>query len=88
MLKAARKNAPSGLTIHSAGAGGIIVAFIDAFNGLDGSLLIAAGAVVVIILLFVYRSPILWAFPIVAPCWRSGRRRSSSTGWPRTGRSP
>ncbi|MFN2561862.1 MAG: MMPL family transporter [Jatrophihabitans sp.] len=65
VLKGARKNAPSGLTIHSAGAGGIIVAFIDAFSGLDGALLIAAGAVVVIILLFVYRSPILWAFPIV-----------------------
>ncbi len=65
VLKIARAGAPAGLTVHSAGAGGILVAFIDAFNGLDGALLLAAGLVVVVILLFVYRSPILWAYPIV-----------------------
>jgi RND superfamily putative drug exporter len=65
VLKAARKDAPQGLAIHSAGAGGILVAFIDSFAGLDGSLLISAGAVVVLILLFVYRSPVLWAFPLL-----------------------
>ena len=65
ILKVARADAPAGLTVHSAGAGGILVAFIDAFNGLDGALLLAAGLVVVVILLFVYRSPILWAYPIV-----------------------
>jgi RND superfamily putative drug exporter len=65
VLKAARQGAPAGLAVHSAGAGGILVAFIDAFSGLDGALLLSAGLVVVIILLFVYRSPILWAFPLV-----------------------
>ncbi len=65
VLKIARKDAPSGLAVHSAGAGGILAAFIDAFNGLDGALLLSAGLVVVFILLIVYRSPILWAFPIV-----------------------
>ena len=33
-------NAPPGLTVRSAGAGGLLVAFIDAFSGLDGSLLL------------------------------------------------
>ena len=32
--------------MHSAGAGGIIVAFIDSFQGLDGQLLLSAGLVV------------------------------------------
>jgi RND superfamily putative drug exporter len=65
LLKVARADAPKGLAIHSAGPGGIIVAFIDAFSGLDTNLLIAAGLVVVVILLIVYRSPIMWAYPIV-----------------------
>jgi RND superfamily putative drug exporter len=65
VLKIARDGAPPGLAVHSAGAGGVIVAFIDAFSGLDTNLLIAAGLVVVVILLIVYRSPIMWAYPIV-----------------------
>jgi putative drug exporter of the RND superfamily len=65
LLKAARDGAPAGLEVHSAGAGGVIAAFIDAFSGLDSTLLIAAGSVVVAILLVVYRSPILWAYPII-----------------------
>jgi RND superfamily putative drug exporter len=64
VLATARANAPDGLTIHSAGAGGLLAAFIDSFNGLDGSLLIAAGIVVILILLIVYRSPVLWFFPL------------------------
>lgn len=64
ILELARHDAPSGLAVHSAGAGGLLVAFIDAFDGLDGSLLIAAGVVVILILLVVYRSPILWFFPL------------------------
>jgi RND superfamily putative drug exporter len=64
VIAIAKAGAPDGLVVHSAGAGGIIVAFIDAFNGLDGALLLAAGLVVIVILLFVYRSPILWVFPL------------------------
>jgi putative drug exporter of the RND superfamily len=65
IVKAAKDGAPAGLVVHSAGAGGILVAFIDAFEGLDGQLLLAAGLVVIVILLFVYRSPILWAYPLI-----------------------
>ena len=64
VIKTAKANAPPGLVVHSAGPGGILVAFIDAFSGLDGALLLAAGLVVVVILLFVYRSPVLWFFPL------------------------
>jgi RND superfamily putative drug exporter len=64
VLKIARADAPAGLVIHSAGAGGLLVAFIDAFSGIDGALLLAAGIVVILILLVVYRSPVLWFFPL------------------------
>ncbi|WP_127784057.1 MMPL family transporter [Rhodococcus sp. X156] len=52
------------LAVHSAGPGGLLVAFIDAFSGIDGVLLVAAGSVVIAILLVVYRSPVLWFFPL------------------------
>ena len=58
------RRAPGGLIVHSAGAGGLLVAFIDAFSGLDGTLLLSAGVVVIVILLVVYRSPVLWFFPL------------------------
>ena len=64
VLEIARKGVPSGLNVHSAGAGGILTAFIDSFSGLDGSLLVAAGIVVILILLVVYRSPVLWFYPL------------------------
>lgn len=64
VLVAARAGAPAGLAIHSAGPGGLLVAFIDSFSGIDGTLLLAAGVVVIAILLVVYRSPVLWFFPL------------------------
>jgi RND superfamily putative drug exporter len=64
ILAEARAGAPPGLVVHSAGAGGLLVAFIDAFKGIDGALLAAAGLVVIVILLIVYRSPFLWFFPL------------------------
>jgi RND superfamily putative drug exporter len=57
-------NNPAGLVVHSAGAGGLLVAFIDSFQGIDGKLIAIAGLVVVILLLLVYRSPVLWIFPL------------------------
>ncbi|PZS35388.1 MAG: hypothetical protein DLM58_03900 [Pseudonocardiales bacterium] len=64
VIDTARTGAPSGLSIHSAGPGGLLVAFVDSFNGIDGALLLAAGLVVILILLVVYRSPVLWFFPL------------------------
>lgn len=64
VLRVARSGAPDGLVVHSAGPGGLLVAFINAFSGIDGTLLIAAGVVVILILLVVYRSPVLWIFPL------------------------
>ena len=57
--------ADSGLAAHVTGPAGYASASSDAFAGIDGTLLIAAIAVVAVILLFTYRSPILWVLPLV-----------------------
>ncbi|MGC8512785.1 MAG: MMPL family transporter [Acidimicrobiales bacterium] len=64
VLALARAGVPRGVVVHSAGPGGLLVALIDSFSGIDGSLLAAAGLVVILILLVVYRSPVLWFFPL------------------------
>ncbi|MET3808082.1 RND superfamily putative drug exporter [Nakamurella sp. UYEF19] len=64
VIAAASAGLPAGLAVHPAGAGGLLVAFIGAFAGLDGTLLLAAGGIVILILLLVYRSPVLWFFPL------------------------
>ncbi|MEU2349203.1 MMPL family transporter [Modestobacter sp. NPDC049651] len=64
VLDIARAGAPDGLAVHSAGAGGLLVAFFDVFEEIDGVLLLAAGVVVIAILLVVYRSPVLWFVPL------------------------
>jgi RND superfamily putative drug exporter len=56
----------AGLSMHVAGPAGMAAAFGEAFEGIDGTLLVSALAVVIIILLLTYRSPILWLFPVVA----------------------
>jgi putative drug exporter of the RND superfamily len=64
VIKIAQTGDPAGLVAHSAGAGGLLVAFIDAFQGIDGKLLGIAGVVVIVLLLLVYRSPVVWVFPL------------------------
>ncbi len=50
---------PAGLEGYVGGPGGLIADFASAFAGIDGILLLVALAVVLVILLVVYRSPIL-----------------------------
>jgi RND superfamily putative drug exporter len=60
-LRAAVKTqvTPSGLTPYLTGPGGVTADFVTAFAGIDGILLVVALCVVFLILLVVYRSPIL-----------------------------
>jgi RND superfamily putative drug exporter len=55
----------NGMVTHAAGQGGNAADQADAFANIDGLLLVAALCVVIVILLFSYRSPILWLFPVV-----------------------
>ena len=50
--------------VHLAGFGGQAADSAEAFEGIDTNLIMITLAVVVVILLFTYRSPILWMLPI------------------------
>ncbi len=60
-LRASAKEtlAPTGLHVYVTGPGGTLADFVTAFGGIDGILLGVALGVVFLILLIVYRSPIL-----------------------------
>ncbi len=55
----AKANLPPGLRVYVTGPGGLAADFVHAFAGIDGVLLLVALAVVLVILVAVYRSPIL-----------------------------
>ncbi|MFG3712336.1 MMPL family transporter [Micromonospora sp. NPDC047730] len=55
-----------GLTVDVAGPAGLLADLIEVFSAIDGTLLAVTLCVVLVILLVVYRSPILWIFPLLA----------------------
>lgn len=57
-------SSPPGLTAQITGPGGYAAENAKAFAGIDGKLLYTAGAVVIVILLLTYRSPVLWMLPV------------------------
>ena len=64
-----RKQAQSGISganIHVTGPAGGAADAADAFKGIDGTLLYSALAVVIVLLLITYRSPILWILPVLS----------------------
>ena len=58
--------AKNGLTSHVTGIAAILADLFGAFGSLDSSLLLTTGLVVAIILIIVYRSPVLWILPLFA----------------------
>ncbi|HLK00138.1 MAG TPA: MMPL family transporter, partial [Streptosporangiaceae bacterium] len=65
-LRAIAQSGSQGLTVHVAGTLGYAADSGKAFNGIDGTLLFAALAVVIVLLLFTYRSPVLWLLPVIS----------------------
>ena len=65
-LRAEAADAPDGLDVYVAGPAGQAADSSEAFEGIDGALLFAALGVVIVILLFTYRSPVLWILPILS----------------------
>ena len=64
-LRSAIKGAP-GLSVHVTGPAGLAADFGAAFQALDVKLLVGTAVVVIIVLLLVYRSPVLWAIPLAS----------------------
>ncbi|GAA3165567.1 hypothetical protein GCM10020001_108320 [Nonomuraea salmonea] len=57
---------PPGLVSHVTGAGGVAADYADSFLRVDGTLLALSVTVVLLVLLAVYRSPVLWLIPMLA----------------------
>ena len=55
----ARDGAPDGLRVHVTGSAGFVADLVGAFGAIDGLLLAVTAAVVALILILVYRSPLL-----------------------------
>ena len=54
------------LQINVTGGGGILADFFGAFGAIDTTLLFTTLGVVAVILIIVYRSPLLWIFPLLS----------------------
>jgi putative drug exporter of the RND superfamily len=61
-----QRAAPNGLVIKITGAAGDIADYINIYSGLDTRLLGATLAVVAVVLLLTYRSPMLWLIPLLS----------------------
>ena len=55
---------PNNFITHTTGLGGLFADLFGAFGGLDSSLLLTTGGVIALILIIVYRSPVLWILPL------------------------
>ncbi|GAB92540.1 MMPL family transporter [Gordonia rhizosphera] len=71
-LRDALSPAPAGLTVLVTGPAGQIADLGEAFAGIDGILLLVAGLVVIVILIVVYRSPILPFVVIISAVFALG----------------
>ena len=56
----------NGFTPYVTGPGGLLGDLFGAFGSIDSTLLLTTLAVVAIILIFVYRSPVLWIIPLLS----------------------
>ncbi|TMQ90294.1 hypothetical protein ETD83_36100 [Actinomadura soli] len=62
---AQRDGGAAGLEAHVTGPGGYSGDFAQVFSGFDATLLYITAVIVVVILLITYRSPSLWAVPLI-----------------------
>jgi putative drug exporter of the RND superfamily len=65
-MRATANDGADGMTVHITGPAGQAADSSEAFEGIDSTLLYAAAGVVIVILLFTYRSPVLWLLPVIS----------------------
>src|SRR5262249_54899144 len=65
-IRAITRAGANGLSSHVTGTLGTSADNNNVFGGIDGTLLYAALAVVIVILLITYRSPVLWLLPVIS----------------------
>ena len=65
-MRATAATGSDGMATHVTGPAGIGADQAAAFEGIDGTLLFGTVAVVIVLLLLTYRSPVLWVLPLLA----------------------
>ena len=65
-LRATAARGDPGLTVHIAGPAASAADAVKIFKGIDTTLLYATLAVIIVLLLITYRSPVLWLLPIIS----------------------
>jgi RND superfamily putative drug exporter len=65
-FRAIAQSGADGLAVHIAGPLGYAADSSNAFKGIDSTLLYSALAVVIVLLLLTYRSPVLWLLPVIS----------------------
>jgi len=63
-LRSIAKADAGGLSAYVTGPGGYFADFANVFSGFDSTLLYITAAIVMVILLLTYRSPVLWLLPL------------------------
>jgi RND superfamily putative drug exporter len=66
-----------GLEVRLTGAAGFSLDAIKVFGGVNGTLLYAAGGIVLILLILIYRSPVFWAIPFFSVLLAEGASRGA-----------
>jgi putative drug exporter of the RND superfamily len=72
--------APPGLEVKVGGPAGLSADAIEVFEGINGTLLMSALALVIFLLIIIYRSPFFWFFPILAVVFAEVATRSFGYG--------
>jgi RND superfamily putative drug exporter len=65
-IRAVAQSNGHGLAVHIAGPLGTAADSSKAFKGINGTLLFATLAIVIVLLLITYRSPVLWLLPVIS----------------------
>lgn len=78
-LDALAEDVPEGLVAYLTGGIGYASDANEAFESLNGTLLIGTALVVIILLLIIYRSPILWLIPLTAVIFAEVMTRAAGT---------
>lgn len=77
-IKNTTGSGPQGLTAKVTGGGGFSADAIKVFGGIDGTLLFSTLALVFILLIIIYRSPIFWAIPLFTVVFAEAATRGAA----------
>ncbi|HEX4806667.1 MAG TPA: MMPL family transporter [Conexibacter sp.] len=79
-LRSVAERAPPGLAVKVTGPAGFSADAIAVFRQINGTLLLATAALVFVLLILIYRSPIFWAIPLLTVLFAEATARAIGYG--------